>query len=376
MMNIKVIKRALAASLAAGALCFAATAADIALTPEPAAIAEPAPARPATATPFTAPRYFNPYTPRRDNPTNPPGTWEVYPSPTTRHLYCVDFIDENNGWAGGGSVALRYANGTWTEIPGHSGHVFEDMDVLSANDGWAVGWDGNKELPAIWRWDGSDWKEFHNPTGAVYCIDMINASRGWIGGNRYFLRFNGTSWEWGGTAPDPMDDIKMNNDSDGRAVGYRYIMRRIGNNWVQETTNTNWNLGRLYMVNSGLGWVTGIWQPSERALILRYEGSWKVDTVFSDYYNIFNIVGFTDRTAWTCANKNLNPPPDGVFLYFNGNRWEVITNPDQGKNVMISLYFFNRDNGWGVGSYGKIWRYRPNVALRNTSLGKIKAIYR
>jgi hypothetical protein len=377
MSKVKFLICALATVMAAaGVFGFSAYAGGFAVAEPAEPTPAPAPTGPTTPMHYTAPRYFNPTPPREDNPTSPPGTWEVYPSPTTRHLYCVDFIDESNGWGGGGSVALRYVNGTWSEIPGHSGHVFEDMDVLSANDGWAVGWDGNKELPAIWRWNGSDWKEFQNPTGAVYCIDMIDNSHGWIGGKNYFLRFNGTSWEWGGSAPDPMDDIKMNNDSDGRAVGYRYIMRRIGNNWVEEATNINWNLGRLYMVNSGLGWVTGIWQPSERALILRYEGSWKVDIIFSDYYNIFNIVGFTDGTAWTCANKNLNPPPDGVFLYFNGNRWEVINNPDQGKNVMISLYFFNRGNGWGVGSYGKIWRYRPNVALGNTSLGKIKAIYR
>jgi hypothetical protein len=121
--NLK-LALALAASFAAGAVCFASTAAGVKATVEtPANVAEPAPKGPTTPTPFTAPRYFNPYTPRQDNPTNPPGTWEVYPSPTGNDLYCVDFVDANNGWAGGRSVALRYRNGTWSVIPGHSGHV-------------------------------------------------------------------------------------------------------------------------------------------------------------------------------------------------------------------------------------------------------------
>lgn len=271
---------------------------------------------------------------------------------------------------------MRYRNGTWTEIPGHSGHVFEDLDIISSNDGWAVGWDGNKLQPAIWRWNGADWKEFQNPTGAVYCIDMINASRGWIGGKNYFLRFNGTTWEWGGNAPDTMYDIQMNSDTDGRALGYHYIMRRVSNNWIQEARDTNWNLGRLYMVNSSLGWATGLWRPTEKVLILKYEGVWRVNKIFNEYYNIYNISAFSDGTAWTCANKNLNPPASGDFLYFNKENWEVRKNPDTGRNVMIAVFFFDEANGWGVGSGGKIWRYKPNSGIRSSSLGIIKAKYR
>ena len=72
-----VIISALAVSLAAGAFCFASTAAEVTMSPEPAGIAEPAPAGATTATPYSPPRYYNPYAPRRDNPTNPPGTWEA-----------------------------------------------------------------------------------------------------------------------------------------------------------------------------------------------------------------------------------------------------------------------------------------------------------
>jgi len=376
MNNANVIKRALAASLAAGALCFASTAADVTTTAERATVAEPAPAGPATATPFTAPRYFNPYTPRHDNPTNPPGTWEVYPSPTNKSLRAVDFVDENNGYAVGASVALKYTNGTWYEIYGHSGHSFEDLDMVSRNDGWAVGWDGNKLLPAIWRWNGSDWREFQNPTGSVYCVDMINRSVGWIGGKNYFLRFNGTTWEWGGSAPSSMYDIQMNSDTEGRAVGYHYIMRRLGNNWVQEAGDNNWNIGRVHMVSTNKGWVHGQWLPTEKVMILEYTGTWKVNKIFNEYWGAFGIWAFVDNTVWTCAAKNYNPPYGGILLYYDGYSWREIRNPDPGENVMTGMHFFSNKDGWSVGSGGKIWRYRPNVSITPYSLGRIKAMYR
>jgi hypothetical protein len=373
MEKFKVIVSALAASLAAGAFCFGSTAADVATAPEPATVAEPAPAGPATATPYSPPRYFNPYKPRRDNPTNPPGTWEVYPSPTTNDLYCVDFVDANNGWAGGRSVALRYRNGTWSVIPGHSGHVFEDIDMLSTSDGWAVGWDGNKELPAIWRWNGSDWVEFQNPMGAVSCIDMIDAGHGWIGGNRYFLRYNGTMWEWGGGAPDIMTAIQMFSDTDGRAVGYNYIMKREGNNWIQEVYNANWAVADLYMINRNQGWGAGRTASSSGGLIIVYDGTWKQCKIFTEARTIteLDIVGGT--LGWCCGWKNATPPYGAFLGYYDGNDWYVLTAPtDKG---LLGVDMIDLNNGWVVGIGGVILKYRPNVGVIPTSVGRIKAIY-
>jgi hypothetical protein len=129
------------------------------------------------------------------------------------------------------------------------------------------------------------------------------------------------------------------------------------------------------MVNNSLGWATGLWRPTEKVLILKYEGVWRVHKMFNEYYNVYNIRGFSNGTAWTCANKNLNPPPSGEFLYFNAGNWETRRNPDPSLNVMIAIFFFDESNGWGVGSGGKIWRYKRNVDIKTSSLGSIKAMY-
>ncbi len=374
MLNVKVFKYALATVIAAAGVFGFSAYADGFTAAEPADGAAAAPEDTAAPAPYAAPRYFNPYTPRHDNPTNPPGTWEVYPSPTGNDLYCVDFVDANNGWAGGRSIALRYRNGTWSAIPGHSGHVLEGIDMLSLTDGWAVGWDGNKELPAIWRWNGSDWQEFLNPTGAVYCIDMINASRGWIGGNGYFLRFNSTNWEYGGNAPDIMTGIQMFSDNEGRAVGYNYIMKREGSNWVQESYNSNWAVADIFMINRNNGWVVGRYNPTEKGWIGVYNGVWQQYKIFNDARTITELDIYGNDFGWCCGWTKTSPSYGAYLGFFDGNNWTSFTAPtDKG---LLGIDILNVDNGWIVGVGGVILKYKPNVSVRETSLGKIKAIYR
>jgi hypothetical protein len=291
-------------------------------------------------------------------------------------LYCVDFVDANNGWAGGRSVALRYRNGTWTEIPGHSGHVFDDIDMLSLNDGWAVGWDGNKELPAIWRWDGSDWKEFQNPTGAVGCIDMIDASHGWIGGNGYFLRFNGTNWVYGGNAPNTVSGIEMKTATDGRAVGFRFIMRCVAGNWTVEINNNNWHLSGLRMLSSSYGWACGQYGPGgvEDGLLLIFDGSWREYKIYENVRFIPRLDIYQNNFGW-CVGRKTPSPPYGSFIgFFNGTGWAEVNSPT--GNGIVGVRIIDDENAWVVGYYGTILKYKPNVSIRETSLGKVKAIYR
>jgi hypothetical protein len=370
--NLK-LALALAASLAAGALCFASTAAELGTSAEPATSAEAATTGPAAAAPYTAPRYFNPYTPRQDNPTNPPGTWEVYPSPTGNDLYCVDFVDANNGWAGGRSIALRYRNGTWSVIPGHSGHVFEDIDMLSLRDGWAVGWDGNKLEPAIWRWNGSDWKEFQNPTGGVNCIDMLNPNLGWIGGNRYFLRFNGSSWVSIASAPSSMFGIHMFSDSDGRAVGYRYIMRRTSSGWAEESYN-NWVLADVFMVSRNEGFASGYERVSEKGILVKYDGIWRVYKIFDGVTSIGRIEIYQGDFGWATGARKTSPPLGAFLAFFNGKDWAVV--PDPTDKGLGGIKIIDRNAAWIVGEAGIILKYKPNISIIPVSLGRIKAIYR
>jgi hypothetical protein len=374
MAKLKYLRCALVAFAALGV--FALTGFTNAGDASPTTAAEPTAgaAAPHAATPSAEPYRWQPRYPREDLPCNPPGTWEVYPSPTTKHLTAVDFIDVNNGWAVGDGVALRYSNGTWVEIPGHAAHVFEDLDMLTLTNGWAVGWNGLKDEPAIWRWNGSDWLEFQNPTGAISCIDMIDANHGWIGGNGYFLRFNGTTWEWGGSAPHVVFDIKMDSDTEGRAVGYQFIMRRTGNNWLIEVANTDWYLSSISMENNNLGWGSGQYTPTDKGLIVFYNGVWREFKIFENARFIPSLYVYSLDFGW-CVGRKTSSPPYGSFIgFFDGNSWVEIGSPT--NNGLNDIKIINENNAWIIGLYGTILKYKPNVGVIPTSVGRIKAIYR
>ena len=376
MAKVEYLRNALVAAAALGV--FALTAHADAGDASPTTTAQPAAgaAAPHAVTPSAEPYRYQPRYPREDLPCNPPGKWEVYPSPTTKDLHAVDFIDANNGWAVGRGVILRYRNGTWTEEPGHDAHNLGDIDMVSLTDGWAVGRDGNDDIWKIWRWDGSSWKIFQNVTGAIYCIDMIDANHGWIGGNGYFLRFNGTTWEWGGSAPNTVNGIEMFSDTSGWAVGAPgIVMRRSDNTWQTVPAGSDWMLAEVSMTDVNNGWATGYKRYVEKGLIVRCVGGiWTEYKTYDEARSIAGIDFYAADFGWCCGWTN-TAPPYGAFLAFSeGSLWYLGKPPtDKG---LLGVKVLNKNSAWTVGETGVILKYKPNVNISPASLGRIKTIYR
>ncbi|MEE9457187.1 MAG: hypothetical protein V3W11_08555, partial [bacterium] len=269
---------------------------------------------------------------------------------------------------------LRYQNGTWREEPGHDNHAYSNIDMVSTTDGWVIGRDGPTDKWKVWRWNGSTWSEFQTVTGAIECIDMIDANHGWIGGARYFLRFDGSSWVWGGSAPRTMYGIHMFSDNIGWAVGNRYITRRSGGSWVEDHFNSNWLLGAVRMVNVNQGWASGYTRVGEKGLITKYNGFWREFKVFDNSTTIGSLDIFQGNFGWCVGQKTTSPPYGGFIGFFDGQNWFEIGSPT--TNALGGIKIIDRDNAWAVGYYGTILKYKPNVSVIETSLGKIKAKYR
>ncbi len=263
---------------------------------------------------------------------------------------------------------LRYQNGTWTADPGHTSHVHNDIDMVSTTDGWAVGWDGITQEEKIWHWDGSSWNEFQTVTGAIYCIDMIDATHGWIGGNGYFLRFNGTTWEYGGSAPNTVFGIQMKTDTDGWAVGYRFIMRRVGGSWIELPGANDWYLGDVSVFNNSEGWAAGRKISANKGLLVKYDGnSWQEDTILDNVTGLGQLSFVGRDWGWTSGSV-------AIILFCDGTKWTEVNSPV--SNSLGVTFCLTREFGWLMGSNGTILKYKPNVSITPTSLGKIKAIYR
>jgi len=354
---------------------FSAAAAAATTAAPPAAVTPGAP----TTSPGAS-GYVNPYTPPAgaaakspSNATDPPGSWELYPSPTTRTLFAADFVNTNDGWAVGDGIILRYQSGTWSVYYQSTRYYFQDVDMVSANDGWLVCFDFNEMDAEIWHWDGGIWTFFDAPGGTLYCVDMIDANDGWIGDNPTFLRFNGTSWVTDGFAPDSIDDIKMNSDTDGRAVAYHWIMKRTGNAWTQEASDNNWYLAGIFNRAPDSIWAVGEYVPSEKGLILKYTSGWETYKIFDTAYFIVALDFYNNGKGWCVGSKNQSPPFGGFIAYFDGSTWTEADCPtDKG---LSEIKIVDNDNAWIVGESGVILKYKPNIAVTPSSLGRIKAAY-
>jgi hypothetical protein len=379
MFELKAIKYALAASLAAGAFCFASTAANVTSTPEPATVAEPAPAGPATATPFTAPRYFNPYTRDEDNPTDSPGTWEVYPSPTNKHLNRIDFVDANDGWAVGDGVILHYEGGNWTISYENGRYHFLDVDMVSRNEGWAVSNDFSEERYWIWRWNGERWMIFHETEDDVFCIDMPDANYGWAGGSAGLYFFNGSEWTRYWPWNKAVREIQIMSRGTGRAVWMSYIYRLIGDTWFEEDRFLGAVLHGLFMLSNSNGWAFGYTsgEPSKQhGLLLKYDGSWRHYGTFEEAHSILDMDFCGNNYGWTVGCRG-GPYPHGSFLaFYNGDEWTEVE--AAGGYGLGGVEVLDKETAWAVGLYGTILKYKPNghSVVIPTSLGIIKSLFK
>lgn len=134
--------------------------------------------------------------------------WETMDSPTNLPLYAIEMIDENTGWAVGGSndqgVVLNFTGTTWNVVNnfvfGPEGETVDSLNytiysitVGNQNSAWACGSKG-----FVMYWTGSNWECNDNiALGNLRGISMIHDSinQAWtVGDNGVIMAFNGTNW--------------------------------------------------------------------------------------------------------------------------------------------------------------------------------------
>ena len=97
----------------------------------------------------------------------PPGApWHVQNSGTTRALFAVDFLDDNEGFAvGGGGTILRTLDGghRWEPVASGQTYTLKRVNFADEKNGWIVGFNG-----AILRSQdgGRTWEKVASPSAA------------------------------------------------------------------------------------------------------------------------------------------------------------------------------------------------------------------
>jgi hypothetical protein len=166
----------------------------------------------------------------------------------------------------------------------------------------------------------------------------------------------------------------MNSDTDGRAVGYQFIMRRTGTNWTQEVSNTDWYLSCIRMLGNNYGWACGQYRPTDKGLIVFYNGSWRTQKIIENSRFIPSLDMYNLEFGWCVGRKSSSPPYGSFVAFYDGNGWSEITPPT--NNGLTDVTILSRETAWAVGLYGTLLKYKPNVSIMPASLGRIKGIYR
>lgn len=142
----------------------------------------------------------------------------------------VHFVDENNGWAVGGSGAILHTNDggdNWEEQTSGTSSGLSSVFFINQNKGWCVGDDA-----LLYTYDGGDnWNMQTSGTNAsLESVCFVDENTGWIVGVDYYPYYTtilhtidgGDTWELQNIGSEPefhLYDIYFIDENNGWAAG-------------------------------------------------------------------------------------------------------------------------------------------------------------
>jgi photosystem II stability/assembly factor-like uncharacterized protein len=253
--------------------------------------------------------------------------WSQLPfsNPAFNPLFCVDFVDANNGWIGGiGGIVLRTSNGgaDWQRQYLDSNTFYRpnvtDVAFISASQGWVTITEPNGH-GTVYRTTngGSTWTEATLPIFGVglQAVAAVDAQHVWVGGNGGIVLLT----------------------QDGGGAG--------GGNWFTFVSGTTAHLNDVCFPSRSRGYAVG-----EAGTIMRTTDggrTWQQlgDAPFMDLYGVHFL---NDDVGWAV----------GQFGYAlkttnGGQSWEQLATPAFGQ-TLYATYWIDQNKGWIVGQGGTI----------------------
>jgi len=308
--------------------------------------------------------------------------WLKQPSPTTKNLKNVFFINSNTGWISGdsGFIARTTNSGVnWTIQNTGINNDIQAFYFINERLGWAVSWEifpdstsflGTKILKTTDG--GNQWISYMYPEENRFMktVYFIDSARGFLAGAPISIFYTTDAGaRWGAADTDttlilgfPIENLKFFDSQTGYACGgFRDL---AGSMWVSSNGGLNWKatvvgpepLNDVYIFSGTKAIAAGgDFEYGSSTVKTSNQGlSWIYDTLGT--FGVASSIDFrTANEGWI----TLGIAQKFTYTTDTGNTWRNIYTPD--SIPVFDVDFTDSLNGWAVGYSGYILKYNSSM---------------
>ncbi len=264
------------------------------------------------------------------------------------------------------------------------------ISMVSPTDGWVVGGDSISDTappsPALFHYDGSQWRHVGNPIGLAgvgeyIAVSMDSATDGWAIADGVLLHFTSAGWAVApASIPGGLNGIFMRSASDGWATGSGtdgagLLLRYDGAAWTRVTSPAFAGMALSSLTALSDTDVRVLGTPGDvggrgASVILHYDGhTWTREPIAISNSALEAIVMVAPDDGWAVgaycgcgANYQDNVPPRGVeaalILHYRNGMWQEVTSVHHPVAApLFSLAMPSASEGWAVAFDSRIMHY-------------------
>jgi photosystem II stability/assembly factor-like uncharacterized protein len=297
-------------------------------------------------------------------------TWNVQSNVSpSQKLFCVQFIDANNGWAAGGNYLLKTSDGgnNWTWIYGDTSNSFNTgifaIYFVDADTGFVFGNDGQlaRTTDGGNTWNAKIMDDYIGGYLDIFgftAVTFTDKNTGWLIGSGYYgnelfkTTDCGRSWVWDYQAFNSVDyalhDICFINKNQGYILGnVLYETTDGGTTWqLKNPDNEEGPYSSVAFTDSLTGWVIG--GETGNSIYKTTDGgnNWTIitDSALSSPDQLFKVRFADNNNGWIVGQN-------GIIYRTTDSGINWISQRDAIHNF-YSIYFIDENRGWAVGDSG------------------------
>lgn len=283
--------------------------------------------------------------------------WTLRSNPdSSRQLYCLHFIDGNNGFVAGISGTIHKTSDgglTWTDVTSGIAETFSKAYFLNSLTGWMC---GNAGIIIKTTDGGNNWTKDTVKSGlSLQSVLFLDEQVGYTVGNKgniYGTEDGGITWvKLDSVITANIKGIHFNNYSNGFVVGDSgniYKTVNDGSNWTNISLGTRSDLKEIHFSDKNNGWTCGTFGT----ILNTTDGgtNWVTKHISSSSENLYSMKFIDAMNGWAVGDSATNK---GLALKTTdgGNNWQQVT--IDSIFPMKKIFVLN-NKIWCVGTTGRV----------------------